>query len=343
MWIEVIAGFLVVSILFYSLFAGADFGAGILEFCSDLPWIRARDSETVREGRIEILSHALGPVWEANHVWLILAVVILFNGFPRAFSSLSVLYHIPLTLILLGVILRGCAFTFRHYDAVRDQSQAVYSRVFQFSSLLTPFFLGVVGGSLVLNPTLPNPEQPGQGFGIYLHPWLNTFCFAVGVFTCALFAFLAAVYLIGETEDPKLRQDFIRWARVSNGVAVLAGGGVFLSACFGSPEGVVFLNHFIHDPIAIGCMGLATAILWPLWRSLYRQHVLWARVFSAGQVVLILLGWVWIQSPRLVGEWTLYNAAAPDSTLYYLVLALGGGSVVIFPSLFYLLRVFKAQ
>jgi cytochrome d ubiquinol oxidase subunit II len=91
MWIEIIAGFLVTSLLFYSLFAGADFGAGILEFFSELPGFPSKDTVAEREAREEILTHALGPVWEANHVWLILAIVILFNGFPHAFAALAVM------------------------------------------------------------------------------------------------------------------------------------------------------------------------------------------------------------------------------------------------------------
>src|ERR671918_2405613 len=114
MWVESIAFFLAVSILLYCLLAGADFGAGILE---------AFLGDRQREEQRQVITHAIGPVWEANHVWLILAVVILFTGFPKAYSALSITFHIPLTLMLVGIILRGCAFTFRHYDAVRDRSQ----------------------------------------------------------------------------------------------------------------------------------------------------------------------------------------------------------------------------
>src|SRR5918992_5235757 len=130
MLVESVAFFLAVSILFYCLFAGADFGAGILE-----AFLGSRSREEQRT----VITHAMGPVWEANHVWLILAIVILFTGFPKAYSALSITFHIPLTLMLMGIILRGCAFTFRHYDAVRDRSQRYYSAIFVISSFLTPF------------------------------------------------------------------------------------------------------------------------------------------------------------------------------------------------------------
>jgi cytochrome d ubiquinol oxidase subunit II len=213
---------------------------------------------------------------------------------------------------------------------------------------MTPFFLGVVAGSIVLHPELSGPgSTPGstmdsvQSFEIYLRPWCNSFCFAVGIFTCALFSFLAAVYLVGETSNLKFKREFIRWARFSNVIAVIAGGGVFFSAYFGETEGQAFLSRFIYDPLALGCMGMATAILAPLWVSLIHENALFGRILAAGQVVLILLGWIWIQYPRLVGSWTIYNSAAPRPTLFYLLAALGGGALLIFPSLFYLLHLFK--
>jgi hypothetical protein len=204
MWVETIAFFLAISILLYSLLAGADFGAGILE---------AFAGKDRREEQREIISHAMGPVWEANHVWLILAVVILFMGFPKAFSALSITFHIPLTLMLFGIVLRGCTFTFRHYDAVRDRSHRYYSALFVISSFLTPLMLGVVAGGALLGATAPLEAGFYAGF---VRPWANLFCFSVGVFTCVLFAFLAAVYLIGETRDPAMRGIFTSRAMIAN-------------------------------------------------------------------------------------------------------------------------------
>src|SRR5919106_3794482 len=134
MWVESIAFFLAVSILLYCLLAGADFGAGILE---------AFLGDRQREEQRQVITHAIGPVWEANHVWLILAIVILFTGFPEAYSALSVTFHIPLALMLFGVVLRGCTFAFRHYDVVRDRTHRYYSAIFVISSFLAPFMLGV--------------------------------------------------------------------------------------------------------------------------------------------------------------------------------------------------------
>ncbi len=270
MLIDAIGLFLAVSLLFYCLFAGADFGAGILE---------AFRGTHRREEQGTIISHAIGPVWEANHVWLILAVVILFTGFPNAYSALSITFHIPLTLMLIGIVLRGCAFAFRHYDAVRDNSQHYYTTIFIVSSFLAPVMLGVVAGGTLLGASSPVEE----GFyAAFIRPWANLFCFSIGVFTCVLFTFLAAVYLIGETQETEMRQIFVRRARIVN---------------------------------------------------------------VAAQVGLVLIGWFRLQYPIIVNSrsnpLTIYTAAAPEPTLRYLLYALIVGSVLIFPALFYLLKIFK--
>src|SRR3954452_3987184 len=115
------------SFVLYTLLGGADFGAGIIE-----TFAGRREESTI--------SRAIAPVWEANHVWLILAVVILFTGFPLVYSSLSLVLHIPLMLVLVGIIFRGCAFTFRHYDVVNDNSHKYFTVLFRISSFITPLF-----------------------------------------------------------------------------------------------------------------------------------------------------------------------------------------------------------
>src|SRR5690606_15763694 len=110
--------------------------------------------------------------WEANHMWLIITVVILFNAFPEIYSQISISLYIPLILLLIGIILRGCAFAFRHYDAIKDKSQEVYSKVFEYSSLMVTFFLGLIIGALVSGKIELNPQNYFDG---YIFPWLNLF------------------------------------------------------------------------------------------------------------------------------------------------------------------------
>jgi cytochrome d ubiquinol oxidase subunit II len=330
MLVESIAFFLAISILFYCLFAGADFGGGILEAC--LGNFRRDEQRTV-------ITHAIGPVWEANHVWVILAVVILFTGFPKAYSVLSITFHIPLTLMLLGIVLRGCAFTFRHYDAVRDHWQRYYSVIFVASSFLTPLMLGVVAGGMLLGAVAPIEE----GFhAAFVRPWANLFCFSVGLFTAVLFAFLAAVYLIGEIDDAELKSIFIRRAVALNALAIIVGVAVFIAA---EISGLQLARLFTGNALSLACMIGATVILIPLWIAVRRNAVQAARAFGAAQVALVLIGWFRLQFPMIISSkldpLTIYNAAAPDSTLRYLLYALIGGSVIIFPALAYLLIVFK--
>ena len=117
--------FLALSLLAYVLFGGADFGAGIIEIFA---------------GKVskKTITHAIAPVWEANHIWLILVVVILFMGFPAIYAQMSLYLHIPMVILLIGIVLRGTAFTFRHYDAIHDRSQWYYTSIFNLSSLLAP-------------------------------------------------------------------------------------------------------------------------------------------------------------------------------------------------------------
>ena len=136
----VVIGFLWLALLLYLLLGGADFGAGIIELFTS-------DDNKAKTRRISY--HAIGPIWEANHMWLIIAIVILFVGFPGIYATMSTYLHIPLAIMLLGIIARGTAFAFRNYDAVVDNMQKVYNKIFVYSSFITPFFLGIIAGSTV--------------------------------------------------------------------------------------------------------------------------------------------------------------------------------------------------
>lgn len=330
MLVDANAFFLAVSILLYCLFGGADFGAGILE---------AFRGTRRRKEQGEVIAHAIGPVWEANHVWLILAIVILFVGFPAAYAALSVTFHIPLLLMLLGIVLRGCAFAFRHYDVVRDESQRYYTAIFIFSSFLAPVMLGIVAAGTLLGNSGPVEE----GFyAAFVRPWANLFCLSVGAFTCVLFAFLAAVYLVGETTDMETKRIFTRRAMVANVLAIVAGIGVFIAAEF---DGLPLARLFAGRALSLVSMIGATVILFPLWVAIRQDRVQIARLLVAAQVGLVLIGWFRLQYPVIVNSrtnpLTLYAAAGPDSTLRYMLYALVVGCLMIFPALFYLMKIFK--
>src|SRR3990172_8209703 len=158
----VVIFFLLVSVYLYCLLGGADFGAGIIEFFS-----RKEGKERTRK----LVTKAIAPIWEANHMWLIITVVILFNAFPPIYSQISISLYIPLILLLLGIVFRGCAFTFRHYDAVKDSSsQEIYSRIFAYSSLIVTFFFGLIVGAVVSGKMMTRPAGFMEG---YIFTWLN--------------------------------------------------------------------------------------------------------------------------------------------------------------------------
>ena len=331
LWVVIL--FLGASLWLYCLLAGADFGAGILELFMG--------RENRREQR-RIIDRALGPVWEANHIWLILMVVILFMGFPAVYARVSIHLHLPLTGMLMGVIARGCAFTFRHYDAVQGRSQRPYTFFFVWSSLWTPFCLGAVTGALV--PGGIDPAATGYLDG-YVRPWLRPFPLALGAFTACLFAFLAAVYLIGESPEGPVRKRFARRAAVASAVAVAAGALVFAAA---ERDGVGLAGRFAANRWAAGGMLAATFLLPGLWYCLARQRVWPARVLAAAQISLILGAWFTVQFPVLVKlkggkELTFFNAHAPAVVLEHLGWALLLGSALILPALLWLLKVFKAD
>jgi len=329
--LEFVIFVLFVGLLFYVLFGGADFGAGILEMFSPKERFEEAQSITYR---------AIGPVWEANHIWLILIIVVFFSGFPKIFAALSTYLHIPMMLMLLGIIFRGTAFVFRHYDAIKEpKTQKIYSRVFALSSFMTPLFLGMIAGGTMTG--LINPEAKDFWAG-YMAPWLNGFSFTVGLLVCALSAFLAAVFLIGEARDAVFRKRFIQETLISNVIVVLIGLAVFWQA---EGYGLHLFAGFMRSPLALAFVGLATFGVGGVWWSIRAQRDNWARLFAGAQVTSILLAWAVVQFPVVVrmqtGDLGLYNTAAEGGVIQVLFYALIAGVLIILPALFFLFWTFK--
>lgn len=325
--------FFLVSIYIYCLLGGADFGAGIIELTS------GKKTKLLTRG---LVSEAMAPIWEANHVWLIIAVVILFNGFPNVYSQLLISLSIPVILLLVGIILRGTAFTFRHYDAVKDNSQKVYSKVFELSSFIVPFFFGMVVGAIISGKITPTPSTFYEG---YIAPWFNLFSFAIGFFVVSIFAYIAAVFLISESKDAVSIKTFIGKSKRTIVAMVVSGSFVFASSLI---EKVNFFERFIGNNLSLAAMVLATATLPVLWKVLGKGLKWPSRILAGSQLFFILAAFYAVYFPTLVrlkegADLTFYNSAAPEITLSYLSYALIAGSFFIFPSLFYLMKVFKAE
>jgi cytochrome d ubiquinol oxidase subunit II len=275
-------------------------------------------------------------------MWLIITIVILFNAFPPIYSQISISLYIPLILLLLGIVFRGTAFTFRHYDAVKDGAQEVYSRIFEYSSVFVTFFFGLTLGAVISGKMMVNPTGFAEG---YVYPWFNFFSVSVGIFLVSLFGFLASVFLIGDSTDAALVKEFVKKSKYANIATVLSGGLVFLSSYI---EEVYFTNDFLSNPLSIALIAAATVSLPVLWKILDGAHKWLSRVVAGAQLLFILGAFYAVYFPTIVRfkdakELTLFNSHAPDITLSYLGWALILGSFIIFPALFYLLKVFKIE
>ncbi len=326
---DVLAGILALSLNAYVLFGGADFGGGVWDLLAGGPR-KARQRE--------VIAHAIGPIWEANHVWLILAIVLSFTCFPPVFARLGTVLHIPLTLMLVGIVLRGSAFTFRSYDDEHDAAQRRWGRVFASASLVTPVLLGVCLGAVASGRvTAPAEGSFGDRF---VDPWLTPFAFSVGLLTLALFAFLAAVFLTLESHDPDLIEDFRRRALWSGGAVFLTAWAVLLLSFKHAPllhRGLLASSWAM--PLHLATAVTAIAVFAALW---YRRYTV-ARIGVGLQVSLIVWGWAVAQYPFLVPpDLTVESAAAPEVTLRLVLLTLAAGAVVLVPSMLYLFRIFKS-
>lgn len=331
--IYVVITFLWASILLYLLMGGADFGAGILELFT---------SRKNRRKTRKTLYQAIGPIWEANHMWLIIAIVILFVGFPGIYATMSVYLHIPLTVMLIGIIARGTAFTFRHYDAVVDEMQYVYNKIFVYSSFITPLFLGIIAASAVSGQINTNATSFADA---YIFSWLNLFSVAVGFFTTSICAYLAAIYLIGETKlVPEERQRFIVKARSANIAALVSGVLVFIAA---EIEEVPVKDWVFGNLPGILAIALATASLILMWYLINKGRSVVIRVLAGFQVAMILFATTNIHYPNIVvldnGYLSLIEHQGHDKTIQALGWALLLGSIFILPALFYLIYSFKRK
>jgi cytochrome d ubiquinol oxidase subunit II len=243
--------------------------------------------------------------------------------------------------MLIGIVLRGSAFTFRsHYGPEHGGPSGAserWGRIFASASAGTPVLLGVCVGALA-GPGLPRPA--GAGFyPTFVAPWLTPFGIAVGGLALCLFAFLAAVYLTLETEDPALREDWRRRALIAAAaVFVVAFGALGLAVADGLRMGRGLTAGPAAAALHAATAAAAVTAIWALWRRHYRV----ARAAAAGQVSLILWGWALAQYPYLIPpDLTIHSAAAPRVTLVLVLWVLAAGALVLFPSLIYLFRVFK--
>jgi cytochrome bd ubiquinol oxidase subunit II len=299
----------------YAVLGGADFGAGILH-------LLARGPDQARQR--EAIATAIGPVWEANHVWLIFALTGLFSAFPPAFGALGTAAFVPGTLALVAIVVRGAAFAFASQAPV-----VLFGRLFGLASVAAPFLLGTIAGGLA---------RGGSGPGF----WLGPFQLVVGALAVAMCAALAASFLTVEARrlrDRPMAATFRRHAlRAAAAVAALAVMALALA-----PLQAPRLSHRL-DGTALPEVLLAFAALAGALAALHRRRYRPARAATAVAVGAVVWGWGLAQYPHIVGPTaTVANSAARGPELTAVALAIAGGFVLLVPSLWALYVAFRRQ
>jgi cytochrome d ubiquinol oxidase subunit II len=315
-----IAIVLFASIVLYAVFGGADFGTGFWD-------LTAGGAERGRRPRA-LIDHSIGPVWEANHTWLIFCLVLLWSGFPGAFAAIMTTLFIPLGIAAFGIVLRGSGFAFRKVS-VRTAEQRLNGIAFASSSVLTPFCFGAVVGGLA------SGRVPTPGHGDPVTSWLNPTSVLSGVLAVLVSAYLAAIFLtVNARRQGELELE--RWARRRALAAAVAAG-------IASIVGLFVLNHdahrlytrLVHDGwplLAVSVLaGLAALV------TTARGSAALARPLGVVAVVSVLGGWGVAQYPYLLGtHLTIQTAAAPHATLAALSIVTVLAAVLVVPSLIFL-------
>jgi cytochrome d ubiquinol oxidase subunit II len=301
------------ALALYAVFGGADFGGGVWDLLAWGPRAKAQR---------DAINHAIGPVWESNHVWLIFAVVILFTCFPPAFADIATGLNAPLCFALVGIVMRGSAFVFRNYATESPALVRVWTATFGIASLITPFWFGDAIGALATGR----------------YAWLSAFALSTGVFAVAVCAQIAAIFLVREVDDDTLREDFRRRG-ISATLAVWIAG--FVPAAIALAAEPVLFGEFLA-PRALAAMAAAIVLGLIVMLALARRKSLIARVAVGGEALAILIGWFGAQAPALVpGRYTYLQAASSDAMIVAFLIAALIGAVLLVPSLLLLFTVFK--
>jgi cytochrome d ubiquinol oxidase subunit II len=314
----------------YGVFGGADFGAGVWEFNTAL---RASPSEK------EAIYRAIGPVWEANHVWLIFVLMILWSGFPVAFAGVCRIVFVPLMLTLTGIVFRGAAYAFRSSLKDDDGHRRTWEAVFAFASTAAPFFMGTAIGVLAGNN--PQVDRDGQFHGNIMTDWIRPESLFFGFFAVGICVFLAAVFLYRETaltSDSDLSPVWRRRALTMSILVGLMAMAGLLVVRIQMPE----LWQGLSDrgwPLVLVSIGSGILTILFVW---WRRPSL-AALTAAITVASVLAAWGVAHYPYLIApNMTFDAAAAPDNVLWLLLGCIAVGLVLVLPPLWWLLRIFKS-
>jgi cytochrome d ubiquinol oxidase subunit II len=305
----------------YAVFAGADFGAGFWDLVSG-------GAERGAKPRA-LVDHSIGPVWEANHVWLIFCFVVLWTGFSVAYSAITLTLFVPLTLAALGIVLRGSGFAFRKSVVVTRQ-QRLYGATFAASSVLVPYCMGAVAGAIA-SGHVPAGGKAGDPWS----SWVNPTSILGGVLAVAVCAYLASVYLVADAQ--RLEQpDMVEYFRRRAIVAAVAAGLVAFVGIFVLHGDAPYIFHGLTSralslvilSAICGCTSLAL---------LLRGVAGLARPFAIAAVATVVIGWGVAQWPYILPTTLkIKDAAAPNATLETILFVFVLAALLILPSLAWL-------
>jgi cytochrome bd ubiquinol oxidase subunit II len=326
--IWLVAAILWLSLTAYAVLAGADFGGGVWDALAGGPRA-ARQRQAI--------AAAMGPVWEANHVWLIFLIVGLFTAFPVGFGVLATALYLPFTLAMIGIVLRGAAFAFRAHGRSAIGTVGAWGAVFGGASVVTPAFFGAAAAAVASGAIRAPGGHLESGFSA---GWTTLFALDMGLLAVTLCAYLAATYLMVEVADePELQADF-RGRAIFAGLlsGLLALAGLILAwqqapTLFGrllGPGLPLLILALINGPVAL--------------IAVWRTHPRVARLAVIAQMVFVLWAWAAAQQPYLVPpDLTLLEMAAPAATISLFLIVVAAGLVLLLPSLYLLFRVFKGR
>ncbi|HET7511022.1 MAG TPA: cytochrome d ubiquinol oxidase subunit II [Solirubrobacterales bacterium] len=311
------AAILWVGATFYALFGGADFGGGVWDLVAGGP-------ERGEQPRA-LIQRSLTPVWEANHVWLIFVLVVLWTAFPQAFSAIFSTLYVPLALAALGIVLRGCGFAFRK-SIEGLQGRRAAGAAFAFSSFVTPFFMGTGVGAIAAG------NVPADGSGDAFSTWLQPLPLLIGAMFVASCAYLAAVFLVGDARRSgaeEMERYFERRALVAAVVAgAFAVAGLF--ALHGEARYVFDRLTSQGLPLVVLSILCGAALLVVLLRGRRRP----LRPLAAAAVVAVIWGWGVAQFPYLLPtSLRIDQAAAPDPTMTIIFIVFAVAAILVLPSL----------
>ncbi|RYP87759.1 cytochrome d ubiquinol oxidase subunit II [Nocardioides guangzhouensis] len=312
-----VAVVLLLALTAYAVFGGADFGAGFWD-------LTAGGAERGRRPR-ELIERSIGPVWEANHVWLIFVFVVTWTAFPEAYASIWLTLFVPLTIAALGIVLRGASFAFRK-SVESTRSRRAFGAAFAASSVVVPYCMGAVAGGIA-SGRVPAGGRAGDP----VDSWVNPTSVVAGLLAVTLFAYLAAVYLVWEARgagDPALEEYFRRrclGGAVAAAVVLVVGAFVVRDDASYLWDG---LTSRALPVVAAGTLcGLAALVL------LVMRAARGARLLAALAVAAVVVGWGVAQWDYLLPtSLTVSAAAAPSGTLTALVVVVVLAAVLVVPA-----------